>query len=114
LIDAPTSIPPPSFVKFLLKQGEVSLAEQIALCGLSKSNADGKDVSFILEEFLPISDDPDHLVEKSRENFWGRQPKGVVMTPWSTGCCRKEEKTKRFRLSCFILTIKQTFSLPFH
>jgi hypothetical protein len=81
LYDEPTFDSAP-FVKFLLKQGEVALAEQIALYGLSKANADGIDVSFVLEEFLPISDDPDHLVEKATENFQARQPKGVVMTPW--------------------------------
>jgi hypothetical protein len=71
LYDEPTFNSAP-FVKFLLKQGEVALAEQIALCGLSKSNADGKDASFILEEFLPISDDPDHLIKKIKEELSGK------------------------------------------
>jgi hypothetical protein len=74
LYDEPTFNSAP-FVKFLLKQGEVALAEQIALCGLSKSNADGKDVSFILEEFLPISDDPDHLIEKIQDELSGKAAK---------------------------------------
>jgi hypothetical protein len=68
LHDKPTfdSVP---FSKFLLKQGEVALAEQIAICGLNRSSADGKAVSFILEELLPLSNEPDHLVTKIQEGL---------------------------------------------
>jgi hypothetical protein len=74
LYDKPTFDSAP-FVKFLLKQGDVALAEQIALSGLHKSKADGKDVSFILEELLPVSGEPDHLVQKIQEELSGEAAK---------------------------------------
>jgi hypothetical protein len=82
------------FVKFLLKQGEFALAEQIALCGLSKSNADGKDVSFIVEELLAISDDPDHLVEKIQEELSGQGAKksgNDALVKWLLSKGREDE-----------------------
>jgi hypothetical protein len=93
LYDKPTFDSAP-FVKFLLKQGEVALAEQIALCGLTKSNADGKDVSFILEELLPISDEPDYLVERIQEELSGQEAKksgNDALVNWLLSKEREEE-----------------------
>jgi hypothetical protein len=93
LYDKPTFDSAP-FVKFLLKQGEVALAEQIALCGLEKSNADGKNVSFILEELLPISDEPDHLVEKIQEELSEKAAKksgNDTLVNWLLSKEREEE-----------------------
>mmetsp|Transcript_20174 Transcript_20174/g.58351 ORF Transcript_20174/g.58351 Transcript_20174/m.58351 type:complete len:537 (-) Transcript_20174:107-1717(-) len=56
-----------AFSSFLQRQGEHSLAEQIAIAAVEKSGGDEKSVSFVLKEIVPGSDEPDVLVKAVEE-----------------------------------------------
>jgi hypothetical protein len=51
------------FCTFLLKSGERSLAEQIAVAAVEKSFGDETSVRFILQELVPNSQEPEELVK---------------------------------------------------
>ena len=55
------SFDPRSFVTFLARQGEISLAEEIGLAALEKSHGDPSVVRFILNDLVPKSNDAEEL-----------------------------------------------------
>jgi len=67
------SFQPKPFCQFLVKSGEKALAEEIALSAIEKSRGQGEHVSFVLEELLYHSDDPEELLKAVNQLLVGTE-----------------------------------------